>query len=253
MMNINQKIKEMKNILLKITGTFLILMIGATSCMEDPIKEAQEKYDYSQIVPKVLGVNAPAGVVQTQEATLSVTYHRGGSTWAWSAQGATIKSVSPDTRSAIIRFDQTPADLKAKITVVETTYAGKTSDPKTVEVVINPFCVFNVNAFLGVAVCDEEGYGKYNVTFRLDPTNNKRIHNDNFWDYPGPGATIYYDLSGDINQIVTVPKQDFVFGDGSTGWVQGSGTYDTCKKTMTVNYTVNYDGDNYPTKHVFKW
>jgi len=243
----------MKNTILKLAGTLLILILGVTSCMEDPIKEAQEKYDYSQIIPKVLGVNAPAGVVQTQEATVSVNYYRGGSTWAWTAQGATVKSVSPDTRSAVINFNQATADLKARITVVETTYAGKVSEPKTVEVVINPFCAFNVNVFLGDAVCDEEGYGEYGVSFTIDPNNSKRIHNDNFWDWPAPGATIYYDLSGDINQIVTVPKQDFVFGDGSTGWVQGSGTYDTCKKTMTVNYTVNYGGSNNPTKHVFKW
>ncbi len=243
----------MNNIILKLAGTFLILFLVVTSCMEDPIKDAQENYNYNEIIPKVLGVTAPAGVVQTQEVTLSVTYFRGGSTWAWTAQGATVKSVSEDTRSAVILFNQAPADLKAKITVVETTFGGKQSEPKTVEVVINPFCAFNVNVFLGAAVCDEEDYGEYDVAFTIDPANNKRIHNDNFWDYPGPGATIYYDLSGDLNQIVTVPKQNFVFGGGETGWVEGSGTYDTCTKTMTVNYTVNYDGLNYPTKHVFQF
>ncbi len=243
----------MKNIILKLTGTLLVLFLGVTSCMEDPIKDAQENYNYNEIIPKVLGITAPAGVVQTQEATLSVTYHRGGSSWAWTAQGATVKSVSEDTRSAVILFNQAPADLKAKITVVETTLGGKQSDPKTVEVVINPFCVFNVNVFSGAAVCDEEGYGKYNVGFTVDPGNNKRIRNDNFWDYAGPGETIYYDLSGDLNQKVNVPKQNFVFGDGETGWVEGSGNYDTCKKTMTVNYSVYYAGDNYSTKHVFQF
>ena len=32
----------MKNIIFKLAGTFLILFLGITSCMEDPIKDAQE-------------------------------------------------------------------------------------------------------------------------------------------------------------------------------------------------------------------
>ena len=243
----------MKNIFLKLASFFLLVVLSFSSCMEEKFEDAQEGYDFNAIVPKVLGINAPKDIVQSLESTLSVTYHRGGSTWAWTATGATIKSVSADTRSAVILFNQAPADLKAKITVVETTLGGKVSEPKTVEVIIKPFCPLNINNFLGNSVCTEEGYGDYPAGFTLAAGQTKRIVNDNFWDYPAPGATIYYDLSGDINQTVTVPKQDFTFGDGEVGWVQGSGVYDGCAKTMNVTYSVFYAGDTYTTKHVFKF
>jgi hypothetical protein len=234
----------MKNIFLKLTGLFLVLLIGLSSCMEDPIKEAQEAYDYNAIIPKVLGINAPASVVQTLEATVSVNYFRGGSTWEWSAQGATIKSVSEDKRSVVVLFDQAPADLKAKITVVETTYGGVQSEPRTVEVVINPFCVLDINVFLGAAICNEPGYGDYEVFFTLDETVPNRIHNDNHWDWAAAGSTLYYDLSGDINQIVTIPNQPWVAANGATYYTSGSGTYDTCQGIMVVDFEMkDADGD----------
>jgi hypothetical protein len=113
------------------------------------------------------------------------------------------------------------------------------------------FCPLNIDDFTGAYDCDESGYGVYSISFTLDPVVVNRIHNDNFWDWAGPGQTLYYDLSGDNDQIVTVPEQPFVYGDGSEGKVSGTGTYDGCSGTMIVDYKVTYDGSVYDTHHEF--
>ncbi len=69
----------MKNIVLKISGFLLIALFAISSCMEDPIKEAQEDYDYSKIVPVVLaGIQGPNLAVQTFTARerLAIEYTR---------------------------------------------------------------------------------------------------------------------------------------------------------------------------------
>jgi hypothetical protein len=240
---------------MKKTLFFTIILLAVVqlfnSCTTPPIEAAQEAYDYNAIYPKVLGVTAPSSVVQTQIVDIKVNYHRGGSTWSWTAEGANIQSVSSDTKTATVLFDQAPASGKAKITVTETTMGGLTSDPVSVEVSIEPFCVLDINKFVGAFNCDEAGYGVYPVNFTLDPAVQNRIINDNFWDWPGAGQVIYYNLSGDINQTVSVPKQTFTFGDGTVGWVEGSGTYDGCAGTMVVDYDVEYGGTVYDTHHEF--
>lgn len=241
----------MKKIILGLSGITLGIMFIVSSCTTPAIEAAQEAYDYNSIVPKVLGVNSPSSVVQTQTVDVNVNYHRGGSIWSWSAEGATVQSVSEDTKTATILFDQAPASGKAVISVTETTMGGITSDPLSVEVSIEPFCVLDINKFTGAFDCDEEGYGVYPVNFTLDPDVQNRIINDNFWDWPADGEVIYYDLSGDIDQIVTVPKQTFTFGDGTVGWVEGSGVYDGCAGTMVVDYDVEYGGEVNATHHEF--
>ncbi|MFN2336541.1 MAG: hypothetical protein ABR560_06180, partial [Bacteroidales bacterium] len=119
------------------------------------------------------------------------------------------------------------------------------------EVNVASFCQFDINNFIGAYSCDEAGYDIYPVTFTKHATMANTIVNDNFWDWPAPGEVIYYTFSGDFLEKITVPKQDFVFGDGYAGWVEGSGTYDGCAHTMIVDYTVYYDGDEYPTHHEF--
>jgi len=112
-------------------------------------------------------------------------------------------------------------------------------------------CPFDILNFLGGFKCFEVGYEEYDVTFSLDADVENRIHNTNFWDWAAPGATVYYDLSGDASQIVTIPDQPFTFGDGVVGSVDGTGTYDACTGTFSCDYNVWYDGGNNPTHHDF--
>lgn len=112
-------------------------------------------------------------------------------------------------------------------------------------------CPFDILEWLGGWSCDEVGYEVYDASFTLDADVPNRIHNTNFWDWPGAGATVYYDFSGDENQIVTIPDQPFTYGDGTEGSVSGSGTYDACTGKFECTYDVIYGGDNYPTEHFF--
>jgi len=48
-----------------------------------------------------------------------------------------------------------------------------------------------------------------------------------------------------------VPRQNFEFGDGYVGWVEGSGLYNSCTATMVVDYKVYYEGEEYDIHHEF--
>jgi hypothetical protein len=222
-----------------------------TACGETYIEENQNAYTAQDVVPLVLGVNGPTTVYQTETRDYTVSYNRAGSSWEWSVTGAELQGLSSDTRAATVHFPSKPAGDVAYISVTETTSGGVVSPEKVVEVNVASFCQFDINNFIGAYSCDEAGYDIYGVNFSKHPTLANTIVNDTFWDFAGPGAVIYYTLSGDFLEEVTVPKQDFEFGDGYVGWVEGSGTYDGCEHTMTMVYTVFYDGDEYITYHDF--
>lgn len=222
-----------------------------TSCGKSYIEENQEAYKPTDVIPVVLGINGPTSVYQTETRTFTPTYDRSGSTWSWAVTGANLKSVSADTRTATIEFKTMPASGKAVLTVSETTSAGVKSDDKVIQITVKNFCALDLNNFIGAFDCDEAGYGVYGVNFTKHATLANTIVNDNFWDWPGPNAVVYYTLSGDFLEKVTVPQQSFEFGDGYVGWVKGSGKYDGCAHTMIVDYTVYYDGDEYSTHHEF--
>lgn len=148
-------------------------------------------------------------------------------------------------------FELSPDTLKLKLGIDPASgNAAAFGGTSTFNFVYN-VCPFDILDFLGGFICNEEGYGEYNVSFTLDAETPNRIHNSNFWDWAGPGATVYYDFSGDENQIVTIPDQPFTYGDGTTGSVSGTGTYDACTGTFSCDYDVVYGGDVYPTHHDF--
>jgi hypothetical protein len=204
-------------------------------------------------VPVDYTINGPATVFQTEEADYEVIlpWEQPGTTWSWSVAGATLQSVSSDTKIATFKFSQVPANDTAYITVGQKTAEGVKGDDTVVKVKVKPFCIFNINNFTGAFDCDEAGYGIYAVNLTKDPVLANTIVNDNFWDWPGPGAVVKYTLSGDFLEKVTVSRQNFEFGDGYDGWVEGSGLYNSCAGTMEVDYTVYYDGEEYDVNQKF--
>lgn len=231
----------MKNKVLLLT-TFVLTVATFFSCTPEAVEE-----------PVDFNLDGPLEVFQTQAAEYSVipAGDQPGTRWAWYVEGATINNVSTDTKTATISFPNVPPDDSARVAATAITTEGTVSLPKVLTVYVNPFCVLDLNAYLGLFSCDEPGYEIYPVTFTKHPTLANTIVNDNFWDFAASGAVIYYTLSGDFLEEVTVPRQDFEFGDGNVGWVEGSGTYDGCDNTMTIVNTVSYDGDEYTIYHVF--
>ena len=148
-------------------------------------------------------------------------------------------------------FELSPDTLKLKLKIIDgsakiASYGGMV----TFNFVYN-VCPFDILDYLGGFTCNEEGYGEYDVSFTLDPDVENRTHNSNFWDWAAPGATVYYDFSGDENQVIIIPDQPFTFGDGVVGSVDGTGTYDACTGKFSCDYNVWYGGDNNPTHHDF--
>lgn len=246
-----EKSTRMKDKTAAKAGLLVALMVIITACGETYIEEHQNAYTAQDVVPVVLGVNGPTTAYQTETRDYTVSYNRAGSSWDWNVTGANLQDVSGDTRTATIHFPSKPANDTVYISVTETTSGGVVSPEKLVKVNVASFCQFNINNFIGAYLCDEAGYGPYDVNFTKHPTLANTIVNDNFWAYPASGAVIYYTFSGDFLEEVTVPKQDFEFGDGYLGWVEGSGTYDGCDHTMTMVYTMDYDGDEYTVYHSF--
>lgn len=248
----------MKNILqdkIEKPSAMLLLAVLASflmnSCGKTYIEKSRDAYSPEDVDPIVFSVTGPQTVYQTDTKDYEIGYSRAGSSWNWSVEGADLVSVSADTKKATVYFSDLPANDTVYITVSETTSGGVKSPDKIIKVKIIEFCVLEIESFTGVFNCNESGYGLYQVDFRKDPLQANTITNNNFWDWPGPGQVIRYTLSGDFSETVTVPRQTFIFGDGITGWVEGSGTYNGCSHTMVVDYRVFYDGKEYNTHHEF--
>ena len=91
-------------------------------------------------------------------------------------------------------------------------------------------CAFDITNFAGAYSCLEPGYGTYDVNFTQIDANTVEI--DNFWDFGGV-AQYTFDASGGV----TLAEQTITMG--GEGWVvEGSGSYDPCTGSFSVDYTV---------------
>lgn len=230
-----------RTLLVLIAATTMAAGMILTSCRG---KELPVPVDYT--------INGPATVFQTETADYEVIvpWEQPGTTWSWSVVGATLQNVSTDTKIATIAFTAMPVNDTVYITVGEETAEGVEGDDTLVKVKVTRFCTFDINNFIGAFDCDEAGYEVYSVNFTKDPVLTNTILNDNFWDFAAPGSVVKYTLTGDFLEEVTVTNQPFTFFDGTVGWVEGSGTYNSCENSMTVDYTIFYD-DEYEIHHVF--
>ncbi len=248
----------MKNIMMKIAGLVLMMVFLVSSCMEDPIKDAQEKYDYNKIIPKVLdGIQGPAVAIQTFTGDYTINYFRGGSTWNWSATNATVQKVSEDKRTATILFGTYPPNGKATITVTETTQGGITSDPVSKEVTVQKYCPLANGAASLVGEWDgTDGQGDYTYpsTISTSVSGTKLLVSginvgfmNDFWaESIVSGGTCL--MTVNVNGTLEIPEQYFCDTDYSNGYkIKGTGTWDNCgsKPTLTINYDVWYPDGNY--------
>lgn len=231
-----------------------------TSCETD-IEKAQKEYDASQVVPKVLSVTGTTLALQTFSYTYKVGYSRAGSEWDWTAEGATITSVSEDTKSASVSFPNIPSGGKAKLTVTETTVGGVISEPKVIEIQVNPFCPLAPAGFEGswsgtdgmdldeyffdseVVISDVSG-----STVKVSGLNAGWIAN--IWgEEVTDGGTITMVIGN--NGTATIEDQ-YLFttlydGDPYVYNISGTAVWDNCDEspTMTISYVLENVTDGY--------
>jgi hypothetical protein len=248
----------MKSII-KISGFAILMIILVSSCMNDPIKEAQDNYDYNAIIPEVLnGVQGPSLAIQTFTADYTINYYRGGSQWNWSATNATVKSVSEDTRIATILFATYPSGGKATVNVTETTQGGVTSPAVSREVTVQKYCpLANGVANLAGSWAGTDGQGDYTYESvittavsgtQLAVTGIGKGFIEDFWgETVQSGGTCK--MTVNVNGTLDIPRQ-YIFttdykGDAYDYEIKGSGTWDNCgsKPTLKISYDIYYPGD----------
>lgn len=232
------------------------------SCTTPPIEAAQEAYDYNAIKPAVInGIKGTTVAFQTTSVDYTINYYRGGSTWDWSASGATVKSVSDDTRTVTIEY---PTAGTATIMVTETTAGGVTSEQSTLDVTVNAFCPWTADDYVGTWVGTESVGGgdpeAITVTISKVDATTIRINADAD-GYPGLLQSVYkgwgetyqagFGLEGAIDLTLGLGDGTISLVSGSYWgqtlpgpydyWYSGSGNWDGCTSSITVDFDMHWD------------
>ncbi|HDZ41101.1 MAG TPA: hypothetical protein ENH59_05420 [Bacteroidetes bacterium] len=258
----------MKNKLFKYISFFAALFLIVSACEKTDIQKANEAYDFSKIVPIVQGVNGPANATQTFSESYSVNYYRGGSSWSWSATGATISSTSADGHDAEVLF----ADAgQAVLTVTETTMGGITSEPYEFTVTVAEFCPMTRDDFLGTWVGTETGDSEIDpltITFIAGANANEIVAEATFstdYDYDGNIPAFLSDVftgwgetfqagNGNEGDVVIVINENGSLSIGFDYWGQtlpgpwdywyfGSGLWSGCGDAPSMDFDFNLDWD----------
>ncbi len=137
------------------------------------------------------------------------------------------------------RDEFVPGEVQTVVLNLSGESVGPEFQTVTVTIEKELFCpITEASNFIGDYICTEVGYMDYPCTFTLDGVDPLKIWNDNFYDW---GADpLYYILSGDLDQTITVPAQTITYGGGYIDTCTGSGYYDGCKGTFHVEYS--FDG-----------
>lgn len=246
----------MKNKILLLVSFVLVAIWSIPSCETD-MKKAQDAYTAAKVIPIVIRASGPTLALATKIYTYKVTYDRAGSTWTWSAVGATVQSVSDDKKTATVMFPTVPTNDTALVKVTETTSGGVTSPEKIFKVRVNPFCALALSGFVGTwAGTDGQG-PDYNepttsVTTTVSGTNllvaglNVAWMADFWAENIIAGGTCLMTINDDGTLIV--PEQYFCDTDFSAGYkIKGTGTWDNCgaKPTIKLNYDIWYPDSNF--------
>ncbi len=116
--------------------------------------------------------------------------------------------------------------------------------------VTNTYCAFNPSSWTGVWGGDEVGAccggtDKNNIT--QDSSNPNKFWMDNFWGDHVPAYIIFTPSTNFHDQVVTLPKQT----TADPGVASGTGTYDQCSQTFTINTTYVAFGGTYVWQYNF--
>lgn len=234
----------------------LFVLLAVFGCSDD------EDFDYEGVYPVVLdGIQGAEEVNQTFTSTFTLDYDRGGSTWTWSAEDATVQSVSDDTRTAVVLFSELPADGVATIYVYETTEAGVQSETVSLDVAVNEYCALdNGNSDL---VGTWSGTDYYSDSYTYDSQvvtsdatdDGVTIKGLNFGWIAGywgeeiqSGGDAFLSVYED--GTVEIESQDYFTtlwsGSPYSYVIEGSGTWSNCGSTpeVTIEYTISYSEED---------
>ena len=246
----------MKNKIL-VLATIVLTVVWLFSACKSDMDKTLKDYSAEQVVPVVISATGPTLALATKTYTYKITYDRAGSTWAWTAVGATVQSVSDDKKTATVLFTTVPANDTALIKVTETTSGGVTSPEKVFKVRVNPFCALALSGFVGTwAGTDGQGPDYLETTSSVTTTvsgTNLLVDGLNVaWmgDFWGEtiiaGGTCLMTINDD--GTIIVPEQYFCDTDYSTGYkIKGTGTWDNCgaKPAIKLNYDIWYVDSGY--------
>lgn len=235
----------------------LILITALATIIYGCAKEEEFVYDASSVVPVVQDFSGPSSATANGfgENEYSVRT-RGGSSFAFSVVGtdATVTAVADAPHKSNVVFAQSSVDLTAYVIVVETAANGKSSEADSIMVSLAAYCAFNPSDFAGgtasgVEPCWDLDFGGTvpivvdgsNITFPADASGNPTIFNGK---YAGWGETFQAGfgnegaVTGTMNEDGTIEFAPQYIGQTLPGpydyWFQASGSYDQCKKTITL-------------------
>lgn len=109
-------------------------------------------------------------------------------------------------------------------------------------IAVTDYCSYSENDWAGTYDATETseffgGYGPYDVTFSKDGATPNKFNTDNWYDSGIPIYIVFTPSTNVETQIVTAPVQEFTTGSGAVRLIEGSGTYNSCKKEMVINFT----------------
>lgn len=239
-----------------------ILIIALGSVLYGCSNEDDFDYDANSVVPVVQGFTGPtAATANGFGENMYSVIGRGGASYAFTVEGAsaTITQDPDKPYKATVIFAESAVDLSAYVFVVETAANGKSSEKDTVAVSLAAYCAFNSADLVGTTSgVDDCGYNNDGTTSVGATSNNLIINADGSGNpglltglFAGWGETFQdgFGNDGDVHLVlnedgsIEIPYQ--YFGQTLPGpydyWIQGSGSFDQCKKTMNINYQFSYD------------
>lgn len=109
-------------------------------------------------------------------------------------------------------------------------------------IAVTDYCSYDVNDWAGTYDATETseffgGYGPYDVTFTKDAVTANKFNIDNWYDSGIPIYIVFTPSVDVVTQVVTAPEQEYTTAGGAVRLIQGSGTYNSCKKELLLNFT----------------
>lgn len=252
----------MKNKLFGYISFLAIVLVVMASCETD-IQKANNEYNFDKVIPVMLGIKGPTNATQTFSEMYSPNYFRGGSTWTWTAVGATIVTTSADTREVEVLFENMG---DAMLIATETTMGGITSDPDTLNISVAEFCPMTRDEFLGTWDFEDSGsnVGSGTVTFVAGAAANEIVAEatagipafmagvftgwgESFQATFGPEGdiSIFINANGSVSipwtywgQTLPGPYDYWYWGNGDLTW-SGCGA----APTMVFKVNLDYNGN----------